>query len=236
MNRMLSSLTIAAASHLAGVIVAGVVLAAPLARADEAISGAATPSPDGRRGATEVRGQVDGTGRGSDTKESGIIPGVLIGPRLSVAVPTPTFGAEVKILRYFGASFDYGFFPKLSISGVDVSYSMWNVAARVYPFGDVFFVGAVYGHYGIEASATVAQGTGSVRASSNFLGPQIGARWIQPSGFFFGIDVAWAFPLGYSSEASPDPSGTTTSVKNTADRYLRNGIPLVGLVSVGWLF
>jgi hypothetical protein len=113
---------------------------------------------------------------------------------------------------------------------------MWNVAARVYPFGDVFFVGLVYGHYGVEASATVAQGSGFVRASSNFLGPQIGARWIQPSGFFFGIDLAWAFPLGYSSEASPDPSGTTASVKETADRYLKNGIPLVGLISVGWMF
>ena len=75
-----------------------------------------------------------------------------------------------------------------------------------------------------------------VRASSDFLGPQVGARWIQPSGFFFGVDVAWAFPLGYSSEASFDPSGTTTSVKETADRYLKNGIPLVGLVSVGWMF
>ena len=234
MNRMLSSRSIAAASHLAGMIAAGLVLAAPLARAGEAISGAATPSPDGLREAPEVRGQVNVNASGP--KVSGLIPGILIGPRLSVAVPTPTFGAEVKILRYFGASFDYGFFPKLSISGVDVSYSMWNVAARVYPFGDVFFVGAVYGHYGVEASATVAQGTGSVRASSNFLGPQIGARWIQPSGFFFGIDAAWAFPLAYSSEASPDPSGTTTSVKNTADRYLRNGIPLVGLVSVGWMF
>jgi len=228
MNRMLSSRTIATASHLAGLIAAGLVLAAPLARADEAT---VTPSPDGLRGPSEVRGQVS-----AGPKESGLIPGVLIGPRLSVAVPTPTFGVEVKVLRYFGASFDYGFFPKLSISGVDVSYSMWNVGARVYPFGDVLFVGAVYGHYGVEASANVAQGSGSVRASSDFLGPQIGARWIQPSGFFFGIDVAWAFPLAYSSEASPDPSGTTTSVKVTADRYLKNGIPLVGLVSVGWMF
>lgn len=228
MNRMLCSRTIATASHLAGLIAAGLVLAAPLARAEEAT---VTPSPDRLRGVSEVRGQVS-----AGPKESGLIPGVLIGPRLSVALPTPTFGAEVKVLRYFGASFDYGFFPKLNISGVDVSYSMWNVAARVYPFGDVLFVGAVYGHYGVEASATVAQGTGSVRASSDFLGPQIGARWIQPSGFFFGIDVAWAFPLAYSSEASPDPSGTTTSVKVTADRYLKNGIPLVGLVSVGWMF
>ena len=220
MNRLLSRRSLAPASHLAGVIGAALVLVAPLARAAEATLDA-----------SEVRHQAE-----PGPKNSGLIPGVLIGPRLSVAVPTPTFGAEVKFLRYFGASFDYGFFPKLTISGVDVSYSMWNVAARVYPFGDVLFVGAVYGHYGVEASATVAQGSGSVRASSNFLGPQIGARWIQPSGFFFGVDVAWAFPLAYSSEASPDPSGTTTSVKVTADRYLRNGIPLVGLVSVGWMF
>ena len=230
MNRLLSRRSVSTARHLAGVIAAALILAAPIARADEATSVSRAP---------EVRGlaaDAGSTGRGSGPKQSGLIPGMLIGPRLSVAVPTPTFGAEVKILRYFGASFDYGFFPKLTISGVDVSYSMWNVAARVYPFGDVFFVGAVYGHYGVEASATVAQGTGWVRASSNFLGPQIGARWIQPSGFFLGVDVAWAFPLGYSSEASPDPSGTTTSVKETADRYLKNGIPLVGLVSVGWMF
>jgi hypothetical protein len=230
MNRILSRRTIANPRHVVGVIAAALVLAAPLARADEATSGTMTSTE-------EVRGsrQLDGRDA-SGTKVSGIIPGLLFGPRLSVAVPTPTFGAEVKVLRYFGASFDYGFFPKLNIAGVDVNYSMWNVAARVYPFGDVFFVGLVYGHYGVEASATVAQGTGSVRASSNFLGPQVGARWVQPSGFFFGIDVAWAFPLGYSSEASPDPSGTTTSVKETADRYLKNGIPLVGLISVGWLF
>jgi hypothetical protein len=231
MNRILSRCPVAGPRHLVGVIAAALVLAAPLARADEATPSGTMTSTEGLRGTRELDGR-DASG----TKVSGIIPGVLFGPRLSVAVPTPTLGAEVKILRYFGASFDYGFFPKLNISGVDVSYSMWNVAARVYPFGDVFFVGAVYGHYGVEASATVAQGSGFVRASSNFLGPQVGARWIQPSGFFFGIDLAWAFPLGYSSEASPDPSGTTASVKETADRYLKNGIPLVGLISVGWMF
>jgi hypothetical protein len=170
MNRILSRCP-PAASHLVGVIAAALVLAVPLARADEA-TGTMT-STEGLRGTQQLDGR-DASG----TKVSGIIPGVLLGPRLSVAVPTPTLGAEVKVLRYFGASFDYGFFPKLNIAGVDVNYSMWNVAARVYPFGDVFFVGAVYGHYGVEASATVAQGSGFVRASSNFLGPQIGARWI----------------------------------------------------------
>jgi len=221
MNRLLSSRSLTIARHVVGVMAAALLLVAPIARADEVTS--------------EVSTSTDVTRR-SSTKESGLIPGMLIGPRLSVAVPAPTLGAEVKFMRYLGASFDYGLFPKLTISGVDVSYSMWSVGARVYPWGDVFFVGAVYGHYGVEATANVAQGSGTVRASSDFLGPQIGARWIQPSGFFFGIDLAWAFPIGYSSEASPDPSGTTTSVKETADRYLRNGIPLVGLISVGWMF
>lgn len=223
MTATLSRRSIPALPHVAGVIAAALVLAAPLARADDANS--ATSAPAGLRSRPEPRG-----------KESGLIPGVLIGPRLAVAVPSPTLGVEVKVLRYFGASFDYGLVPKIGINGVDVNYSMWNVGARVYPFGDVFFVGAVYGHYGVKASATVAQGSGSVSASSDFLGPQIGARWIQPSGFFFGVDLAWAFPLAYHSDASTDPTGTTTSVKETADRYLRNGIPLVGLVSVGWMF
>ena len=237
MNRSLALRSTTPAAHLAGVIATALMLATPSARADEPGSGVGAPAPEGVRSVTEVERRA---GEDHDTpsrhRDSGLIPGMLIGPRLTVAVPTPTIGAEAKILRYFGASFDYGYFPKINIAGVDVSYSMWNVAARVYPFGDVFFIGAVYGHYGVEATATVAQGTGFVLASSNFLGPQIGARWIQPSGFFFGVEVAWAFALGYSSEASPDPSGTTQSVKQTADRYLQNGIPIVGLVSVGWMF
>jgi hypothetical protein len=236
MNRSFALRSTTPTAHLAGVLATTLVLVAPFARADEPGSGVGAPAPDRMQSVTQLEERADDRSIGSRHRDSGLIPGMLIGPRLTVAVPTPTIGAEAKILRYFGASFDYGYFPKINIAGVDVNYSMWNVAARVYPFGDTFFVGAVYGHYGIEATATVAQGSGSVRASSNFLGPQIGARWIQPSGFFFGMELAWAFPLGYSSEATPDPSGTTTSVKETADRYLKNGIPIVGMVSVGWLF
>lgn len=217
--------------HIVGLLATAIILTGALARAEEPSSVATASTPG-------VEGRVQtGSERGSAApRDSGLIPGVLIGPRLSVAVPTPTLGVEAKVLRYFGLSFDYGLFPKIDISNVSVSYEMWNVAARVYPWGHTFFVGAVYGHYGVEAVGSTPQGTGSVRASSTFLGPQIGARWIQPSGFFVGVDLAWAFPLSYSSEASPDPSGTTASIKQTVDRYVQNGIPLVGLVSVGWLF
>ena len=216
--------------HIVGTLAAALILAGPAARAE-------TPgSPGVETRSVQAEAHAPEQSRSDAPRDSGFIPGVLIGPRLSVAVPTPTIGIEAKVLRYFGLAFDYGLTPKLDISGVSVSYEMWDVAVRVYPFGHTFFVGALYGHYGVEAVGSTPQGTGSVRASSNFLGPQIGARWIQPSGFFFGIDLAWAFPLGYSSEASPDPSGTTVSIKQTADRYLQNGIPVAGLVSVGWLF
>lgn len=224
MRCMLARRSIISLAHL--VIAGAVVLTAPLARADGVNSAAVPSSPD-------IEGHAGS--QGSGTKESGIIPGVLIGPRLGMNLPAPTIGAEAKILRYVGASFDYAFFPKIGIAGASIGYTMWNAAARVYPFGGAFFIGAVYGHYGIEGSVTSAQGSGSVRVNSNFLGPQIGARWVQPSGFFAGVDVAWAFPLAYRSDSTPDPSGTTVSIQQTADRYLQHGVPLVG-ASLGWLF
>ena len=189
MTRTSPNRTLAAARRLVGVSAAALVLAAPLAHADEATSSTA---PAEVRGASEVRTHAEAGG--SSPKQSGLIPGVLFGPRLTVAVPTPTFGVEVKILRFVGASFDYGFFPKLTISGVDVSYSMWNVAARVYPFGDVFFVGAVYGPYGVEATTTVAQGTGSVRARIHIHTPHISSPCNHPSLNYHGIHFASAIP------------------------------------------
>ena len=214
--------------HIVGIIAAALLLAGPLARAE-------TPSSPGVESSVQAEAPAPEQSRGAATKDSGLIPGVLIGPRLSVAVPTPTIGVEAKVLRYFGVAFDYGLSPKLDISGVNVSYRCGTSPRGSTPLVTPSSSARSTGTTGSRPWAH-AQGTGSVRASSNFLGPQIGARWIQPSGFFFGIDLAWAFPLGYSSEASPDPSGTTVSVKQTADRYLKNGIPLAGLVSVGWLF
>ena len=137
--------------HIVGTIAAALILAGPVARAE-------TPSSPGGK-STGVQAEAHGPeqSRSDAPRDSGFIPGVLIGPRLSVAVPTPTIGVEAKI-RYFGLAFDYGLTPKLDISGVSVSYEMWDVAVRVYPFGHTFFVGAVYGHYGVEAVGLDAAG------------------------------------------------------------------------------
>jgi len=220
--------------HTLGLVVAALVLAAPLARAEE------TPAPDVEHRVGLLEGRIkelESQVRGPGTKESGLIPGVLIGPRLSLlSLPTPTLGGEAKILRYLGVSFDYGFLPKITVSDLTVSYDMWNVAARVYPFGKVFFIGAVYGHYGMTGAAAGAAGAGSAHVSSTFVGPQIGGRWIQPSGFFTALDLAWGFPLSFSSEATPDASGKTLEFKQNAEKYLSHGVPLIGLVSFGYLF
>jgi len=223
--------------HTIGLVIAALLIAAPLARAED--SPAAAPGDvehrvqllEGR--IKELESQV----RGPGTKESGLIPGVLIGPRLSLlALPTPSLGAEAKIVRYLGVSFDYGFLPKVTVSDLSVKYKMWNVAARVYPFGRTFFVGAVYGHYGLDGAAVNGTGAGSARVSSTFLGPQIGGRWIQPGGFFTGVDLSWGFPLTFTSEASQDASGRTLDFKQNAEKYLKHGIPFLGLVSFGYLF
>ena len=222
--------------HLLAIVI--LVVAAPLARAGDDPHHGQSPDVEKRLHAVEGRiRELESQMQGSGAKESGLIPHVLIGPRLNLlALPSPTLGGEAKIFRYFGASFDYGFIPKITISDVTVQYDMWNVTARVYPFGKTFFVGGMLGHYGFKATAVPGHGAGSTEVSSDFAGPVIGGRWIQPSGFFTGLDLGWGFPLKYSSSASSDASGKPVDLKNKADQYLQHGIPLVALVAFGYFF
>jgi len=226
--------------HLIGLLTAATILAAPLARAmADDPHGAAPPDLDKRVHQLEGRiHELESQMQGAGTKSSGLIPGVLIGPRLNlIALPTPTLGAEAKILRYLGVSFDYGFIPKFKVDeGLTVQYSSWNLTARVFPWGKTFFLGAMLGHYGFSSSASGTNGTGSVDVSSSFFGPVIGGRWIQNSGFFTGLDLGWGFPLKYSSVTSEGASGTPLDIKDKADQYLRHGMPLLAVVSFGYFF
>ena len=88
----------------------------------------------------------------------------------------------------------------------------------------------------MDGAAANGTGSGSSHVSSTFIGPQIGGRWIQPSGFFTAVDLAWGFPLSFSSEATQDASGKTLEFKQNAEKYLQHGVPLLGLVSFGYLF
>jgi len=219
-----------------GAITAASMLVAPIARAED--TAPASAETDKRLRAVEGRvKELESQMRGPGTKESGLIPHTLLGPRLNlIALPSPTLGVEAKIFRYLGVSFDYGFIPKITIDDVTVQYDMWNVTARVYPWGKTFFVGGMLGHYGIKATAANGVGSGSTEVSSDFVGPVIGGRWIQDSGFFTGLDLGRGFPIKYSSTASTDASGKPIDIKNKADQYLQHGIPLIAVVSFGYFF
>ena len=82
MNPSLFRRSIAASPHLAGVIAAALVLAAPLARADEGNSGADMSSPEGLRRAPEPRGQ----------KKSGSSPACSSGRGSRWRCPLPPSG------------------------------------------------------------------------------------------------------------------------------------------------
>jgi hypothetical protein len=172
------------------------------------------------------------------TKTRGLIPGMLIGPRLALLnLPTPTIGLEVRALGYLGASFDYGFIPQVTISDVQVKYDQWQIGLRVYPFKGAFYMGGVYGHYAFSGVASgPSAGSGSVSVSSQYIGPQLGWRWVMPSGFFTGIDLSWGFPLTFESKASEGSTGAITEIEKNAQQYLQHGLPMLGLVSFGYLF
>jgi hypothetical protein len=207
-------------------------LAAPAAADDVA------PAPQQSAVAAAPAPQQRETGYG---KTDGLIPGVLIGPKLSlVNLPTPGLGVEAKFLdNLLGASFDYGFIPDITISDVTVGMHAWNVGAKVYPFRGAFFLGALYGSRSFTGSK-VDTGTGlkaNVDISSNYIAPELGWRWVWQSGFFLGMDFGWQFVTS-STVTLTAPAGisqqTVNDVNSKGNDIGKAGLPVLGLLQVGF--
>lgn len=176
-------------------------------------------------------------------KTDGLIPGMLIGPKLSlVNLPTPGVGVEAKFLgNLLGASFDYGLIPDITVSDVTVGMHAWNVGAKIYPFRGSFFVGALYGNRSFTGSKTdTSTGTplkAAVDVSSTYVAPELGWRWVWNSGFFMGMDLGWQFvtsskvtltaPAGISQ-------GTVDDVQKKGNDIGKAGLPVIGLLQVGF--
>jgi hypothetical protein len=153
-----------------------------------------------------------------EATDSGLLPGVRIGPKLAV-LPLPGLlgvGLEARIKDTVGLSIDYGFLPELhvpafsesntqapgvsnEISDGKVSYRDLSFAARFIPWKGAFHLGAAYGIRTIKAGATgtvsgsglSASGVASIESTSTYLAPQLGWRWIWSGGFFMGVDLGW---------------------------------------------
>jgi hypothetical protein len=200
------------------------------------------PRPAGP-GATPIAPVEAAPGYG---KTRGLIPGILIGPKLSIiSVPTPSIGLEAKLLgNRLGLSFDYDLLPGVDVGDVEVDYTDWNIGAKWYPWQRSFFVGAALGSRSFGASATATEGgvseTVKAEVSTTYLAPEIGWRWVWNSGFFMGMDLGYQIVL--SSDVTLEIPGVVSlseeseDVRDAADDLGKIGFPIVSLLQVGFFF
>ncbi len=185
------------------------------------------------------------TARADDERRTeGLIPYVLVGPKVTAALffpPNLMVGGELKVLGWVGASFEYGLYPKDQlINGISTSFSTWSMGLRAYPFRGTFFVGAVFGSYQIGGSQAVGfpPQTGTLQVKSLYLGPQIGWKWDFDFGLFLGLNLGYGFNLNYTSTlVVPGVSaGDLATAKENLDKYISFGVPVITVLEIGWLF
>jgi hypothetical protein len=176
-------------------------------------------------------------------KTHGLIPGVplVFGPKISVAVPFPSVGAEVKFANLLGASFDYGLIPDITVSNVTVGIKGWHVDGRLYPFRGAFFLGAALGRRtftGTETDTSTGFAlTGTVTVDTTYLAPVFGWRWVYQSGLFLGVELGWEFVLSNSVQTVTPflfPPSTLNDINDKANKYGNAGLPHVALFQVGF--
>lgn len=201
-------------------------------------------------------GEVSSSDGGAYGKTEGLLGPVIVGPKITVGAPIPfRFGLEGKWNNMVGLSFDYGFFPSLTLNDVSVGANSWSIAARYYPWHRAFYVGLGFGGQSLEGSQTQNVTNGAVTESvtataaynQTFIAPQIGWRWVWASGFFMGMEVGVQVPMGSSFtittnrsdlETNPVTQAEVDSLKNQAnaeaDKYGNTPLPWLGLLQFGF--
>jgi hypothetical protein len=178
-------------------------------------------------------------------RTEGLIPGILIGPKVSATLlfpPSVMVGVELKVIGYIGASFEYGVFPRSQdVSSYHLQINSWSAGLRAYPFRGAFFVGAVLGRYELTGSQVPAPGSlggpTTLNVSSTYVGPQIGWKWAFDFGLFLGLNLGYGFSIDYKSTLTPvGATGDLKTAQENVDKYLKPGVPIFTLLELGWLF
>jgi hypothetical protein len=178
-----------------------------------------------------------------------------------------SFGGAIKLTRYFGAGLNIGLIPTIRISlygDAELAYQEYDIYARIFPFGGMFFVGAGAGYATIKGSLRnsydlrgqnlpmgfptelVVESEASVRTL--VLTPQIGLQHTFGSGLTLGIDAGAQVPLAPSEiefdtklpPGIPQPvidqyvEPNNEKVRDTLETIGRAIVPTINL-RVGWL-
>ena len=197
-------------------------------------------------------------------KSQGIAGDLVFGPSVTLlGFPSPfKVNLESKWRNVVGAQFSYGFLPKITVSNASGKLNSWDVRLRAFPFEGAFYLGVAYGKQTVTASkdtAVIVSGssyatTVSGEINNSFVAPHLGWRFVWKSGFFYGIDLGWQFQSGTTTDISytvpsnvptaivnqivqqPTYLNTLADVKDTANKLGNQGLPLLTLIQIGWLF
>ncbi len=176
-------------------------------------------------------------------KSSGLVPGLLIGPKLSlITLPAPGFGLDARIGSAFGLSLDLNLIPTVAVGdAAKVSYRDVSGAARWFPFRGSFYLGAALGSRTFKASVRdeTSGALAKAEVTSTYLAPELGWRWIWSSGFFLGMDLGYQIIL--SNKLTFDlpilvPAEDRKDVQDAANDLGKIGFPIVSLLQLGWYF
>jgi hypothetical protein len=171
-------------------------------------------------------------------KSEGLIPGVLIGPKVSLVALNPGVGLEAKVLGRFGLGFDYGFIPEVGVKQVKVRWSDPSLALKVYPWKRAFFVGAALGRRSFQAKVKDDAGVeASAKVESTYLAPEIGWNVVWQSGFFLSFDLGYQLVLGHTERLTIPgamDADTAKDVRDVTRDVGKTGLPVLGLLRLGW--
>lgn len=172
-------------------------------------------------------------------KTEGVIPGMVIGPKLSVLAQNPGLGLEAKIRGRVGLAVDYGYVPDTDVGDVKIGWTDPSLTLKLYPFAGRFYVGAAYGQRDFRAKArddfTGLEGEATVK--TRYLAPSLGWNLVWDSGFFLQWDLGYQIVLSHSVKldipAGADPE-TREDIDDAADEIGKTGLPVIGLLRLGW--
>jgi len=199
---------------------------AAFAPAPEATAKPATPPSTSQRSASAAPAAASASAASSSAQSSskddddsggGLLGPFRIGVLLGTGLPeVVSFGAQLKLTRFFGAGVNVGLIPTVKINyygEAQQKFQEYDAYGHIYPFGGSFFLGAGVGYAQIDGilvsrfnlSALQQPGlSGNVDVTSNatvrtlVLTPQIGFLKIFDVGFAIGFDVGAQIPIAPS--------------------------------------
>ncbi|HKO53403.1 MAG TPA: hypothetical protein VJV79_37095 [Polyangiaceae bacterium] len=153
------------------------------------------------------RAAYDGEGSKEDENKGGLLGPFRIGVLLGTGLPeVVSFGAQLKLTRFFGAGVNVGLIPTVKIKYYGEAaqkYQEYDVYGHIYPFGGSFFLGTGVGYAQIDgtlvnrfqAAGATIDVTSYATVRTLVLTPQIGFLKIFDVGFAIGVDIGAQIPI-----------------------------------------